>query len=104
MSSVIKGTVHTHTGNVKSPTIVRYFPVSRSSTDDNKPDSRFRGKNGRLLRVLVYKDKSFVDQLIRRRVIIMNISRWSNAQLLAFNILYPNSMDSFSNNYKQQRI
>jgi len=104
MTSVLRGTTHTHTGNKGSKTIVRYFPVSRPyQQDKNKPDIRFRGRNGRLLRLLVYKNKSFVGQL-RAHVIIMDISMWSNEQLLAFNILYPNSLDSLSNKEKKNML
>ena len=91
MSSVIRGTVHTHTGNVKSPTIVRYFPVSRGNTHDN----RFKGKNGKFLRVLVYKSNG-VGGHLRGHVVIMDIENWSKEHLLVFSILYPNSMDSLS--------
>ena len=104
MTSVLRGTTHTHTGNKGSKTIVRYFPVSRPyQQDKNKPDIRFRGRNGRLLRLLVYKNKSFVGQL-RAHVIIMDISMWSNEQLLAFNILYPNSLDSLSKKEKKNML
>ena len=96
MSSVIKGTVHTHTGNVKSPTIVRYFPVSRNNTHDN----RFKGKNGKFLRVLAYK-RNDIGGHLKGHVIIMDIDNWSKKDLLVFSILYPNSMDSLSRkNYK----
>ena len=104
MTSVLRGTTHTHTGNKGSKTIVRYFPVSRHyQQDKNKPDIRFRGSNGRLLRLLVYKNKTFVGQL-RAHVIIMDISMWSNEQLLAFNILYPNSLDSLSKKEKKNML
>ena len=103
MSSVIQGTVHTHTGNVKNPSKVRYFPASRGPSKKSKEsDIRFRGENLRLLRTLVYKNKEQVGQL-RAHVIIMDISMWSNQQLLAFNILYPNSLDSLSNKEKRKK-
>ena len=91
-----------HTGDKNSHTLVRYFPVTRKKGDGKwrsnwgEHDIRFRGQNGRLLRLFYNKKTLEISR--------MEPDNWSKKQIDAFNYIYPNGRDSLPVSTKQKRI
>ena len=98
-----------HTGDKNSATLVRYFPVTRKEgrgkckegrgkwrSNWGEHDIRFRGHNGRLLRLFYNKKTLEISR--------MEPDNWSKKQIDAFNYIYPNGHDSLPVSTKQKRI
>tara|TARA_Y100000389_G_C17412184_1_gene491587 strand:+ start:47 stop:1546 length:1500 start_codon:yes stop_codon:yes gene_type:complete len=91
-----------HTGDKNSATLVRYFPVTRKEgrgkwrKNWGEHDIRFRGHNGRLLRLFYNKKTLEISR--------MEPDNWSKKQIDAFNYIYPNGHDSLPASTKQKRI